>query len=320
VGAQRAGDPPGRTAELEQHFSRHGAVAVWTGRIDVGALDVLWTGLGQAGFPKVPGARPVAGATMRSLTVEEDGSSEQALVEWDRAASLPGYAEAFDVLDGVIRQLSGGTVGHPTRLPTIVRDVVAVSGSAPPPGEPRPAPPTEARSARLARAVRLLLVVGVFVAGCLLVYQPVRRIHELDRYADQLRRTGEQVQAVADRRVEYDAKGNKTQTWSLHYDFHGESYEGDIGCDPCTAAGSPVLIWVNPKDPRDYVDQYGGLSGNRHRLDFLLGVLGGALLLSTPAILVWQPGRPEPQPEPKPEPARAADRRPRRGPTRCVGA
>jgi hypothetical protein len=39
---------------------------------------------------------------------------------------MPGYAEAFDLLDAVIRQLSGDTVRYPTTRGQIVYGIVAV--------------------------------------------------------------------------------------------------------------------------------------------------------------------------------------------------
>lgn len=93
--------------------------------MDAVALAVIWSALDRAGFPDVPRFQPVADATLSSLVVESDGTEQRALVDWHKAPSLPGYAEAFDVLDGVIRQLSGGTVQYPTSQPTIVRDITA---------------------------------------------------------------------------------------------------------------------------------------------------------------------------------------------------
>ena len=74
----------------------------------------------------MPDFRPVAGATLRTLTVEHDVAVQRALVDWHQALSLAGYAEAFDVLDGVVRQLSGGSVPYPTTQPAIVSDIAAV--------------------------------------------------------------------------------------------------------------------------------------------------------------------------------------------------
>ncbi len=81
----------------------------------------LLAALGRAGFPAVPSAGPLPpGTAPRRLTVEEDGAARQAVVGWHRAPSLPGYAEAFDLLDAVIRQLSGDAVPYPaTRGPVV---------------------------------------------------------------------------------------------------------------------------------------------------------------------------------------------------------
>jgi len=46
-------------------------------------------------------------------------------VAWHQTPSLPGYAEAFDVIDAVIRQLSQDSVKYPTKQQRIVHDVVA---------------------------------------------------------------------------------------------------------------------------------------------------------------------------------------------------
>lgn len=117
---------PDGSARLDHYISRQPKAGSWTGRVDPAALDVLWAALERAGFPAVPAFQPVAGATLRVLAVEHDATKAQALVDWHQAASLAGYAEAFDVLDGVVRQLSGETVPYPTTQPAIVRDIAAV--------------------------------------------------------------------------------------------------------------------------------------------------------------------------------------------------
>ena len=125
------GDPWGRselviqpdgTLRLDHAFSRVGGVGAWTGRIDPAALEALWTALDHAGFPTPPPAALTPGASPRRLLVESDGVVASALVGYHEALKLPGYAEAFDILDGVIRQLSGDTVTYPTRQATIVQD------------------------------------------------------------------------------------------------------------------------------------------------------------------------------------------------------
>jgi hypothetical protein len=134
------GDPWGRselvvrpdgTARLDHHFSRVRRVGAWTARVDPTALDALWAALDRAGFPATPGGPLLPGATLRRLTVEADRTSQQAYVDWHKSASLPGYAEAFDILDGVIRQMSGEEVPFPSKQGPIVSSVEAVHETRP---------------------------------------------------------------------------------------------------------------------------------------------------------------------------------------------
>ena len=130
------GDPWGRSelvihadgsARLDHHFSRRGPARAWTGRVDAAALDELRAALGRAGFPAVPAAGPLPpGAAVRRLTVGTGGTVRQAAVSWDHTSSLPGYAEAFDLIDAVIRQLSGDAVRYPTQRGRVVHDTATV--------------------------------------------------------------------------------------------------------------------------------------------------------------------------------------------------
>jgi hypothetical protein len=117
---------PDGEARLDHHFSRWRGAGSWAGRVDAVAMDALWAALDLAGFPAAPDLRPVAGATLRDLAVEADGASVRAIIDWHQAPALSGYAEAFDLLDGVIRQLSGDSVGYPTTQRTIVRGIAAI--------------------------------------------------------------------------------------------------------------------------------------------------------------------------------------------------
>ena len=125
------GDPWGRSklviqpdgsARLDHVFSRVRQVGAWTGRVDAAALEALWSALRQAGFPAAPNTPLIPGASPRQLTVEADGVSEHATIGYHQASKLPGYAEAFDLLDAICRQLSGDAVPYPTKQPTIVHD------------------------------------------------------------------------------------------------------------------------------------------------------------------------------------------------------
>lgn len=129
------GDPWGRSelvvepdgsARLDHYFSRVATTGSWSGRIDVATLDRLWSALDQAGFPARPTKPLVAGSAVRRLTVETDGRSDHTMIGWHEAASLPGYAEAFGILDAAISQLSAGAVPYPTTEATIVHDSTAV--------------------------------------------------------------------------------------------------------------------------------------------------------------------------------------------------
>ena len=47
-------------------------------------------------------------------------------LDWHRSTALPGYADVFDLLDGVIRQLSGDSVRYPTSQPTVVSEIATI--------------------------------------------------------------------------------------------------------------------------------------------------------------------------------------------------
>src|SRR5436305_470927 len=106
-------------ARLDQYTRGRGHQA-WTGRVDGEALDRLWAALDRAGFPQVPPLRLVPDATLRILTAERNGVRASASLDYHAAARLPGYDEAFDILDSIIRQLSENTVPLPAQQPTIV--------------------------------------------------------------------------------------------------------------------------------------------------------------------------------------------------------
>ncbi|HET8630465.1 MAG TPA: hypothetical protein VFL91_23855 [Thermomicrobiales bacterium] len=118
---------PDGAARLD-HFARFTEPRAWTGRVAPDALDRLWAALGRAGFPAVPSHPVTAGATIRALAVEADGERQTAHVEWYAAEDLPGYDEAFALLDALIRQLTAGEV-WPTApaLPAMVGEVRRVS-------------------------------------------------------------------------------------------------------------------------------------------------------------------------------------------------
>ena len=117
---------PGGRARLDHYFSRGRPARAWTGQVDPAALAALAAALDEAGFPAVPGpALLPPDATVRRLVVEAGGVTRQVSLGWHQTPSLAGYATAFDILDGVIRQLSGETVPYPSAQPQIVRGIAA---------------------------------------------------------------------------------------------------------------------------------------------------------------------------------------------------
>jgi hypothetical protein len=118
---------PDGSARLDHHFSRGGGPRAWSGHVDAAALDELLAALEQAGFPPFAPAVPFPpDTTLRWLAVEADGAVRQGLINWDDPAPQPGYAVALDLIDAVIRQLSGDAVDYPTKRGTVVRGAVAI--------------------------------------------------------------------------------------------------------------------------------------------------------------------------------------------------
>ena len=130
------GDPWGRSelviradgsVRLDHHFSRGGGARAWVGCVDAAVLGELLAALDRAGFPAVPATGPLPpGAALRRLTVEGDGVAREALVSWHRTQSLPGYDEAFGLIDAVIRQLSGDAVPYKAERGPVVHGAAAV--------------------------------------------------------------------------------------------------------------------------------------------------------------------------------------------------
>jgi hypothetical protein len=92
------------------HHDRDGAHRAFGGTIDPAALRRILDGLRQARFPAGTPASIRPGAGTRALRVEAaDGAAEVELPFHD-VDDLPGYREAFQLLDSAIAQLSGGTL------------------------------------------------------------------------------------------------------------------------------------------------------------------------------------------------------------------
>ena len=102
---------------------RGSGTRAWTGRVEPAALEQLWAALAASGFPQVPRSPLVPGATLRHLAVGEGSARATAFAEWYAAKKLPGYREAFGLLDAVVDQLCAGAItGRPVAGPAVVRD------------------------------------------------------------------------------------------------------------------------------------------------------------------------------------------------------
>ena len=111
------GDPFGRShlvieangdARLEQ-TTRSGTTA-WTGRVTAAALDKLWSALEAASFPAMPHHPVPPGAAIRRLTIGTAPATKAVYIAWHAGNAMPGYKDAFWILDSTIRQLSEDTV------------------------------------------------------------------------------------------------------------------------------------------------------------------------------------------------------------------
>lgn len=124
-------DPFGRvTLEVESggelrlsRHSRDGAEA-WTARVGPAFLDNLAAALRDAGFPKAPSIMPHPDDRLRDLRITGSGA---VLLPWYDAAELPGYAEAFALLDGLVAQVTGLDLRVAPLQPPAT-DVVRVGG------------------------------------------------------------------------------------------------------------------------------------------------------------------------------------------------
>src|ERR1700751_4990182 len=88
-------DPDG-TARLDHY--RVGWHKAWGGMIDGAVLKRVSDALVRAGFPTVPEHPLPASSTRRTLIVGDTAVD----IEWHAGARLPGYDEAFAILDSLV--------------------------------------------------------------------------------------------------------------------------------------------------------------------------------------------------------------------------
>jgi hypothetical protein len=97
--------------------------AQWLGR----SAQDRGEGIGRLPGPAGPGGALPPGSTLRTLTVEADGVSQEVSLAWHQTPAHPGYGVAFDIIDGVIQQLSGADVPYRSTQPPIVTGITELA-------------------------------------------------------------------------------------------------------------------------------------------------------------------------------------------------
>jgi len=121
------------------------------------------------------------------------------------------------------------------------------------------------------RARYPVYVLGLAV-GMVMIWLPFKTFQDNDAWESRLRVDGVPAQAVVDELVH---KRRNSNTMHLRYEFAGAQRQAEVGCwEVCLPAGSAVRIWINPDDPDDFVTDFGVLSGNRGRLQGVIGMAG----------------------------------------------
>ena len=128
------GDPFGRTElVVEANGSaklvhKHvGLARTWTGQVDVATLQAAWDALVRGGFPEIPDHPLPGGSAIRHLVAHYAGGKVRSgNIAWH--AKLPGFVDAFPILDSIVRQLSEDSVqATPNTLPPVVTNIVRIT-------------------------------------------------------------------------------------------------------------------------------------------------------------------------------------------------
>lgn len=117
-------EPDGRAQLVHKHV---GLARTWTAQVDVETLHTAWAALVRGGFPEIPQHPIPGGSAMRTLFAHgADGSRRGGHVAWH--AKLPGFVDAFPILDSIVRQISEDTVqATPNTLPPVVTNIVRLT-------------------------------------------------------------------------------------------------------------------------------------------------------------------------------------------------
>jgi hypothetical protein len=83
----------------------------WKGATDRAVIERVLSHLGAAGYPTVPDHQIPRGARLRSIAIESGAETTHTYpTEWTAADAMPGYREAYQLLDSIIMQVTSGAL------------------------------------------------------------------------------------------------------------------------------------------------------------------------------------------------------------------
>ena len=95
-------DQRARNGMIENH---------WSGSTDRGVVERVLSHLQAAGYPTVPDHKIPRGARLRSIAIESGTDSTHTYpTEWTAVNAMPGYREAYQLLDSIVMQVTAGAL------------------------------------------------------------------------------------------------------------------------------------------------------------------------------------------------------------------
>jgi hypothetical protein len=83
----------------------------WEGVIERTTIERILAHLDAAGFPRVENHSIAPGSSLRVILVQSgDAEMHNPPIAWSAAAAMKGYADAFQILDGLCAELSEGAI------------------------------------------------------------------------------------------------------------------------------------------------------------------------------------------------------------------
>ena len=100
----------------------HGENKTYKGTLADGVFKALVEAMIAAGFPNAPELGPLPpGETIRVLLIESGGRKAVAELSWHGTAKLPLWSAVFEMLDAMVRQVSGGALlSYPDKRPGLL--------------------------------------------------------------------------------------------------------------------------------------------------------------------------------------------------------